>query len=99
MDTSRGSVIEHPIGRAASSALDAVRDVCGSAPRECPWRAWTDPDVVTTVQAWRMANKGILGAAMGNDPPSWIARAVVAFDAALEASRADVMDLMRRRND
>lgn len=85
-----------PIGRAAIGALSVVRDVCGAEPPECPWHAWSDPEVAAVVSAWHWYEKGQLSTLLGDDPPAWIVDGVRVFASALDASRADVLDQERK---
>ncbi len=48
------------------------------------------------IDAWRWFDKGQLALRLGNDPPRWIVEGVRVFHAALEAARADVMELEAR---
>lgn len=88
--------MRHPIGHSAVAGLEAVRRVCGSTPPECPWHAWSDPEVAAVVSAWTWYDKGQLAMLLGTDPPQWMVEAVREFGRALDASRADVMELERR---
>jgi len=73
-----------------------VRQSCGAEPPECPWNAWSDPEVKAVVNAWQWFDKGQLSALLGEDPPAWILDGVRTFAAALDAARADVQDQERR---
>jgi hypothetical protein len=73
-----------------------VRSVCGVEPPECPWYAWTDPEVVAVVSAWSWYDKGQLATLLGDDPPYWLIEGVRVFAVALEAARADVQEQERR---
>lgn len=91
-----GRDVRHPIGAAAVASLGAVRHVCGTEPPECPWHAYSDPEVLAVIDAWRWFDKGQLALRLGNDPPRWLVEGVRVFNAALEAARADVMELESR---
>lgn len=88
--------MRHPIGHSALGGLAAVRTVCGAEPPECPWRAWKDPDVQRVVECWRWADKGQAREAWGDDPEMWLVEGARVFGAALDASRADVLDTEAR---
>lgn len=88
--------MRHPIGNTALGALEVVRSVCGSSPPECPWHAWSDPEVAAVVSAWAWFDKGQLAVPLGDDPPHWLVEGVRAFGAALEAARSDVQEQERR---
>lgn len=86
----------HPVGAAAIGALSVVRTVCGEEPPECPWHAWSDPEVAAVVSAWHWYDKGQLSTLLGDDPPHWLVEGVRVFGSALEAARADVQEQERR---
>lgn len=48
------------------------------------------------VSAWHWYDKGQLSTLLGDDPPAWLVEGVRVFAAALDASRADVMEQERR---
>lgn len=84
------------VGQSAIGALAAIRTVCGGEPPECPWRAWSDPEVAQVIDAWSAWDKGQLAAVVGDDPPHWLVEGVLAFGRALDAARADVSEVERR---
>lgn len=84
------------MGASAIGALAAVRQVCGGEPPECPWRSWSDPEVAAVIDAWSAYEKHQLAAVAGDDPPHWLVEAVLVFDRAIGAARADVSEMERR---
>lgn len=65
-------------------------------PPECPWHAWSDSEVSRVIDAWRAYDKGQMAQIEGTDPPNWIVEGALVFATALDAARADVMEIERR---
>lgn len=93
---SDGRTVGSRMGEAALGALAAVRTVCGGEPPECPWRAWSDPEVAAVIDAWAAYDKGQLATVIGDDPPHWLVEGVLVFSRALESGRADVSEMERK---
>lgn len=87
----RTTPLDHAKAQAARAIAQHVERECGTAPERCPHRAFDDPMIVATLDAYRMARSGghtNLAALAGLNPPELLFRAVMAYDRAVERALA-----------
>lgn len=79
---------------AAAGALAAVESVTGHRPETCPWRAYSDPEVVQVLRAHGLYEDHQFFQA-SPDPPAWLAEAVYFYRAMLDRVRSAVRRKMK----
>lgn len=82
---------------AARAARETVSKVTGHPADElgCPWASFYDREVLAVVEAHGFWPN--LSIWLGDDPEAWLVEGVNVYHRALEASRADASELLRKR--
>lgn len=79
--------------------LAVIQRVTGHQPSTCPWRAWYHPLVREVMAVAPLVESGNLAAGLGDDPPHMLFEAVMRFEAAVAATRADDRALERQERE
>lgn len=79
--------------------LTVIKRVTGHQPSTCPWRAWYHPLVREVMSIAPLVESGNLAAGLGDDPPHLLYEAVMRFEGAVAATRADDRALERQERE